>query len=449
MTTSATPSSSAPSHANAAGQARPAQANPHEKRQGPADLFSTLLALAADAAPVDGSEPGDTVLASTDAQDDDASAPTDNPLAALLMWQAPGLTKPTSDATPSDPTTVTKAGKDAKDVPATDAQALDLAHDEPRTDTPTAKAPDALANSTPATPVRGNSVSWQVAATRAAQTAAPGAAASATPRGVAGANDLPAMRWTRGAPSSDAAPVATSVRSTVTMDARFAQTTTSPHGAAMAARAQAMADEVRQGEELRPGEARHSALGAVSASSDGTSSGGLSGDLSGDLSGGMGSDSGGSQHGAGAHDDSNPSNDPYNANVNDPDSVDVQHWAGAHGLRHASLRVGEEAAQAIDIQLALRGDELRLDIRTDDAGTRDALREQAQAALGERLQQGGLQLGEVSVGAQQQQERQRDASVAQPAPTIRRGADESPAATPAPRAPAARSATSGGLDLFI
>lgn len=73
---------------------------------------------------------------------------------------------------------------------------------------------------------------------------------------------------------------------------------------------------------------------------------------------------------------------------------------GTHQLRHASLRVGEGSAEAIDVQLKISGQEVRVDFRTDNAETRQGLQQSASPALGDLLERSGMQLGSVSVGGQ-------------------------------------------------
>lgn len=114
--------------------------------------------------------------------------------------------------------------------------------------------------------------------------------------------------------------------------------------------------------------------------------------------------------------------------------TEIGHW-GTGALRHASLRVGEDAATAIDIQLKVQGQQVDVNFTTDNAETRDALREQATTALSELLQQSGLGLGGVSVGGQGQS---RDPSREQaPGPSTvqlgqaRRAGQEAEGAAPA------------------
>lgn len=428
---SASAPSHAPTHATQA-SARPTNAQGQSQRthQTPADLFATLLALAADAAPVEGA--GSEVLAGTSegAETGDADeALKDNPLAGLLLWQPPAADTSTATQDPRAAAT----GHEAADAPA-----LAPGEHAERRDGQALAAADA-APATPAAPAntaRPQGPSWQVVATRAAQNNAPAHAAAGS--------DAPAMRWSRAAAPDAAAGSAPAwgVRSTVTMDPRFpasahgAQATQALHAAHAAERASERADGITATGERAP---MGAGLAAVAASG-GTAQTDLSGQQAGTGEGGDSAATGSDAQAAQGDD----AQQPYPGQ--EAEAVEVQHWGGAHGLRHASLRVGEEAGQAIDIQLALRGDEVQLDIRTDDSAARDALREQAQAALGERLQQGGLQLGNVSVGAQQQ-ERQRDGQTATPLPAGRAQDARAEPAAAAPQA-AARQAQ-GGLDLFI
>ncbi len=71
-------------------------------------------------------------------------------------------------------------------------------------------------------------------------------------------------------------------------------------------------------------------------------------------------------------------------------------------LRQVNVRVGESGENAIDIRLSLEGEALNVDFRTDSAETRSQLQQSAGSTLGDLLQRGGLQLGGVSVGAQNQ-----------------------------------------------
>ena len=100
----------------------------------------------------------------------------------------------------------------------------------------------------------------------------------------------------------------------------------------------------------------------------------------------------------------------------DAEAPTVSHWGTQH-LRHASLRVGGEGADAIDIQLAVKGQEVQVAFQTDNAEARATLRESAGESLADLLQRSGIQLGQVSVGAQGQQH----GGQAQHTPTVSRG----------------------------
>lgn len=110
----------------------------------------------------------------------------------------------------------------------------------------------------------------------------------------------------------------------------------------------------------------------------------------------------------------------------EPQAETVSHWS-TQNLRHASLRVGQPGEDAIDIQLSLSGQEVRVDFRTDSAEARASLQHSANASLGDLLQGSGIQLGGVSVGSQGQPS-QRDASVAAAEQASQRAAR--PPATP-------------------
>ncbi|MCB2017674.1 MAG: flagellar hook-length control protein FliK [Hydrogenophaga sp.] len=130
-------------------------------------------------------------------------------------------------------------------------------------------------------------------------------------------------------------------------------------------------------------------------------------------------------------------------------------------LHKASLRVGESDGDAIDIRLSMNGQALDLGFRTDDPETRAALARHAQGNLSDLLQRNGIQLGDVSVGAQNGQDSAsghpsgNGASTASngqgalgSAARAGRGTDSS--ADPAPRTSSpARTNDGSGLDLFI
>jgi hypothetical protein len=131
---------------------------------------------------------------------------------------------------------------------------------------------------------------------------------------------------------------------------------------------------------------------------------------------------------------------------------DSASWGVQH-LRHASVRLGEPGEQAIDIQLSMAGQEVRVEFRTDDAQTRASLAQDGGAALGELLQRSGIDLGGVSVGAQAQQHGQDQPArtpQGQNAQAAQRNR-EAEAATTASAVPPARPRADGSrpLDLFV
>ncbi|MCU0941864.1 MAG: flagellar hook-length control protein FliK [Hydrogenophaga sp.] len=389
-----------------------------QTRQAPADLFATLLAMAADAGgglAADGSALADPLASDADTATPDAdTVPGENPLAGLLMWQPPGLRDPAADhrlagATPGDRAAALAAGGTPGE--------------------PKVEGSDTANPAVPATPAgnRPPALSWQVAATRAAQTQVQANAAHPTTGN--GPTEAPAMRWTHAAAAADPGAAALSSRSTVAMDARY-QPAPGAWREAVSTNSSGTDDSRPAGS--APGE--RLAVGSPSAAQQTDAGGGHTGGESETASG------------ATTEAPDEASRTPEELLASESEFVEVQHW-GTPTLRQASVRVGEDPGQAIDIQLALQGDELRLDIRTDDSAAREALREQAQAALGDRLAQGGLQLGSVSVGAQNQGQGRE--APPQAMPTARQPAQGETEAVR--QAPVGRTPVDGkpGLDLFI
>lgn len=122
-------------------------------------------------------------------------------------------------------------------------------------------------------------------------------------------------------------------------------------------------------------------------------------------------------------------------------------------LRQASLRVGDGGEEAIDIQLSMSGQELNVAFRTDSAETRAQLRENAGESLSDLLQRSGIQLGDVSVGAQGQQHGRGEPGEPRPQPVgnARSGSGTTATNAPAPAAvpPRPRSDGSQPLDMFV
>lgn len=72
----------------------------------------------------------------------------------------------------------------------------------------------------------------------------------------------------------------------------------------------------------------------------------------------------------------------------------------AHALRHATLRVDDGQEGSIEIQLAMKGQEVSVGFLTDNAEARQSLQHSAAPVLSDLLQRSGMQLGGVSVGGQ-------------------------------------------------
>ncbi|PKO31510.1 MAG: hypothetical protein CVU36_06020 [Betaproteobacteria bacterium HGW-Betaproteobacteria-9] len=137
------------------------------------------------------------------------------------------------------------------------------------------------------------------------------------------------------------------------------------------------------------------------------------------------------------------------------DAAGLGAW-NPQNLRQASLRVGEGSEEAIDIRLSLAGEELNVDFRSDNAETRASLQQSASAQLSDLLQRSGIQLGGVSVGAQQQGQGQPGQPGEPGSQAGTRGA-RAPAASDtaaassvqAPAQPRPRSDGSQPLDMFV
>lgn len=145
-----------------------------------------------------------------------------------------------------------------------------------------------------------------------------------------------------------------------------------------------------------------------------------------------------------------------------PWSEDLQAAADGHldafappaSLRHASLRVGESEKNAIDIQLSMTGQELDLGFRTDNADVRAALAQHAGSELSDLLQRGGIQLGDVNVSAQNGQSGGEAPSrhAGRALPPVSRASAAGDAAATAPQATAPRPPRRDDnrpLDLFV
>lgn len=211
-------------------------------------------------------------------------------------------------------------------------------------------------------------------------------------------------------------------RSTITLDERFALAQTSDAPLAI--------------------------TGAISNAGAGSATGGHS------QGGGSGSPGAASEHlspEAAVERNEQPSAEAaYATHAQEAEEVVEAHW-GMPQLRQASLRVGEAGEDAIEIQLAMTGQELNVEFRTDNSEARASLAQEASQSLGDLLERSGIQLGNVSVGAQSQQQGEHGRAPAQaPAQARARTAsvgDNTAAAAPVEQRP--RSDGSRPLDLFV
>lgn len=423
---------------------RPAQAaqpaKPSAEKPAETDLFASLLSLVSDThltpeATAPRAEPAEPDPLAQDAQEQ-------NPLAALLAWTAPsaGATAATA-TTPTAAGPVATAGTplptaaDAAALPASDksqAGGVDITGMTPVVDEKLASATELPAPPSAARPAFATPAARPAFASRtdaAAQTNGP---AMVWQRGTASSTDALQQQFaSQSTPHSPHAPVA-HVRSTVALDERFAL--------ASAGALQAGAPR-EAGLDLTalPGSA-----GPRAAHLEATPG----------VSGPMGSDgsttadsSGGSSRDALPGDQTGTAPDGT-AMDREADAPTVSHWGTQH-LRHASLRVGESGADAIDIQLSMKGQEVQVAFQSDNAEARASLREGASDALAELLQRSGIQLGQVSVGSQGQQH----GHSTQHTPTVSRGevVGRVDATAPAPTASAPRPRADGSqpLDLFV
>ncbi len=366
---------------------RPAQAQPHpsEKKSADADRFASLLDLASDAA----ATPPLQAEARTDDSLDPADAPLQTeaqdagPLAALLAWATPSAAAPPPAASDA-PRAGHPDGAAASAEPAQPGEgAVSIEGmtrvDEPATGLPPGPARPASAAARPAMVV------WQ-------RGAAPGAGQPIDARPPQAAGSATAAA----APPSAAA--LAQVRSTVALDERFGALQRAgglaPASAATAPEAAGETALARAGGALDLSAALPRAGGGDAAPGLASATGGGTGEAPTD--------------GAGSEDPAAPdpqAHDAHGADAADADperAATVAHWGTQH-LRHASVRVGSAGAgDAIDIQLAMKGQEVQVAFQSDNPDARASLREHAGEALADLLHRSGIQLAGVSVGAQGQ-----------------------------------------------
>lgn len=487
MSTASTPSSAAgTAPASAAGHA---SAHGSRKTHGGAgqgaDQFSNLmLLLSADDAPGIITLPGQTdALAADDPLASDATEPGASNLTALLEWAALPIATGTaaSDASTASATqggtsapdpalTAALAGAATDDGPFTGNTASALATDLPTTpgatqgaapttpSVPATAAPSPLAgmqylsqpDALDAPPPTGLPATAGSETTPSARAAADGPATAPqalAPGTTAGTQARPtAWRSTVQAPSTQALQQAHHqqntqerlqvrvdtepvwrTRSTVTLDERFSPAD-SPAPAA-------------NGSGLAP-------LGTALA----TPSGGPQGDATGHP--GDHPDARDASHDG---PEQRPGDDNWlSAEADAAADERLDSFASPH-LRQASLRIGEEGDDsAVDIHLSLSGQELDVKFRTDNPEARAEIARDAQGTLSDMLQRSGIQLGDVSVSAQNGQgggQHGQSPSSATPRPSASPvGRSEGPQAgdaggTPAPQRP--RTDGNRPLDLFV
>lgn len=373
--------------------------------EGGGDLFSSLLSLLASTAGPAASALDSALAADTRGTDDPRSteAPTDNPLAGLLAT-LPGWAPAAMVAgEPAHPTRGGPQPLGAPDPATAKAAATDGA-------TPlTAEAKSLLQ---PLEPGAARERGMETRPERSTATdrvrhsmAAASAALAADQRGNGrGVEQAPGIAWVRaGGASETAAQALASSRPTVALDERFAGTP-APSWSAVARRELAVDDDIRPGE---PVGSRHG--GPHAASGEGALTIGAAGGAgSTGTDAGLGGDSGQGGPAGGQEARRDDAGQPLSSTA---DETEVTHWGAGH-VRHASLRVGGDGQDAIDIRLQVQGQEVQIGFATDDAHTRELLREQAPQVLGELLQRSGVELGGVSVGAQGQHGQQAGSDTA-------------------------------------
>ncbi len=139
------------------------------------------------------------------------------------------------------------------------------------------------------------------------------------------------------------------------------------------------------------------------------------------------------------------------AEADEAHNQDLRGWTTG-ALRQASLRVGQHSGDAIDIELSLRGQEVSVDFRTDNAEARSSLQASAGAALTDLLQRSGMQLGGLTVGGQALPERQNPEQAAMQETARRSGRNQVTTGddlVPSGPVRPQRSDGSSSLDLFV
>lgn len=431
MTSTAT-TSSAPKPVEPA--AKPAQpgARAQDRKGEAGDIFANLLSLLANTQvlPEAATAPS-AALADGAGTDKEPPDGTENPLTALMAWGLPGAADAAlgkkAGAQGADGSTGLPAAASLSDRAAANAATdgkLDISGMTPVEPTPLEIAPKG-AVALPANAVRPGTTFVPTA--RAAEASTGGAAGPQWRHASMASTETLAIQQAANQ-TAQGAPV----RSTVALNERFG----------LAPGVPLATTELR--EAAGEGFSLSSAAGTGSRSPEGAPA--LPGALSGEGAGS--SDHNGSD--TGGFDKSEAQADSPFADANAAEEPTVTHWGTQH-LRHASLRVGGEAGeQAIDIQLSMKGQEVQVEFKTDNAEARASLREHAGESLGDLLNKSGMQLGGVSVGAQGQQGSRGDGAPARQN-GVRGVGSGSQAAAAAPSRPvqaAPRADGSQPLDVF-
>ncbi|TNF59514.1 MAG: flagellar hook-length control protein FliK [Burkholderiales bacterium] len=437
-TASAASSSSTPTQA-AQGRQHATARRPQSEADGPSDLFANLLGLLADTRT--GPAPGDIGPAPASAGDETPPA-------------MPGLVQADTMPAAADPS-IAAAGADGPDMPtrfehqqqtgAGPALRADAATGPVRTETLQAgentKQADPGEAAVPQEATATNAAAAQGAGSRTRPAAALSHAPGRPTALMLQKGD--SVAWRTAGPTRSVADAAAgtplntaAARSTVALDQRFALA----RGADRALAAQA---------EGAPAGGTGPATGVAAAAGTGQLSSGHGGAGSGNGDGSglaAGTDGGVTEAAADAPET------PFDLDrAGGLEDQDLRGWT-ATGLRQASLKLDQGSAEAIDIDISLRGQEVSVDFRTDHAEARSTLQSQAGQTLSEWLQRSGMQLGEVSVGGQATGDRP-SANPSTPVPTAHRGGrtaaqgDASPETQPTGKSSAGNGRSS--LDLFV
>lgn len=129
----------------------------------------------------------------------------------------------------------------------------------------------------------------------------------------------------------------------------------------------------------------------------------------------------------------------------------VSYWMG-QGVHQANLRVASGAAQTMDVKLSLKGGKANLEFRTDHEQARQALNDGGTDVLRQWLAQGGIDLGQVSVGAGGAGRSSGDSAAQQQTATQSRTPDPRPGADGVAAMPQGARVANGnasGLDLYV